>query len=99
IFQDIGQARTLDPAVRGILGANALTALNFTLSTATRSLDPAADPPDGERVPFYRLEGRIALKVRMAKEVLKLILDSGSNHVVLFRTPAAMAKTAPISAN
>ena len=33
----------------------------------------------------------------MCREILTLILDSGSSHVVLFRTPAAMAKTRPVA--
>jgi hypothetical protein len=32
----------------------------------------------------------------MGCETLTLILDSGSNHVVLFRLPAAMANTPPV---
>ncbi len=52
--------------------------------------------PLGEAIPFYRMEERIALKARMRSETLNLILDSGASHVVLFRTPAAMAKTPPM---
>jgi hypothetical protein len=32
----------------------------------------------------------------MGRETLILILGSGANHVVLFRTPQAMAKTPPV---
>ena len=33
----------------------------------------------------------------MGQEILTLILDSGSSHIILFRTPVAMAKTRPLS--
>lgn len=96
VFYDVTLARLLDPSVRGVLGVNALAGFDFTLSPATGRLDLAAERPDGEVVPFFRLEGRIAVKARMGLETLTLILDSGSTNVVLFRTPAAMAKTRPV---
>ena len=75
-----------------MLGINALVGLDFTLST-TGQLELTADRPNGEVVRLYRIEGRIGVKALMGSEVLTLILDSGSSNVVLFRTPAAMAKT------
>jgi predicted aspartyl protease len=93
IIYDIAEARRLDPTVRGVLGVNALSAFDFTLSPLTGNLDLTAERPDGEVVPFYAVEGRIGLKAQMGSETLTLILDSGSTHVVLFRTPQAMAKT------
>lgn len=96
VFHDVAEVRRLDPHVRGLLGVNALTGFDFTLSPATGRLDLTAERPAGEVVPFYRIEGRIALKAQMGRETLTLILDSGSSHVILFRTPAAMAKTRPV---
>jgi hypothetical protein len=93
IFYDVAEARRLDPTVRGVLGVNALAGSDFTLSPTSGRLELTADEPEGEVVPFYPIEGRIGLKARMGSEILTLILDSGSSHVVLFRTPAAMAKT------
>jgi hypothetical protein len=93
IFYDIAEAQRLDPRVRGVLGVNALSLFDFTLSPSTGHLNLTADRPDGEVVPFYSVEGRIGLKAQMGSETLTLILDSGSNHVVLFRTPLAMANT------
>ena len=93
VFYDVGEARRLDRGVRGVLGLNALAALDFTLSPASGHLDLTADRPEGEVVPLYLIEGRIGLRARMGNETLTLILDSGSSHVVFFRTPLVMAKT------
>jgi hypothetical protein len=97
IFHDVTEARRLDSSVRGVLGLNALSGFDFTLSPAAGGLDLTAKRPAGEVVPFDRVEGRIAVKAQMGEEQLTLILDSGSSHMVLFRIPAAMAKTPPIS--
>ena len=97
VFHDVTEARRLDSSVRGLLGINALTGFNFTLSSAASRLDLTSGRPAGELVSFNLVEGRIALKTRMGGETLTLILDSGSSHIVLFRTPDAMAKTPPVS--
>jgi hypothetical protein len=82
--------------VQGILGLNALTSFNFTLSPPDGRMDANAERPNGEVVPFTTVEGRIAVKASMGKEVLTMILDSGSNHVVLFRLPNAMARISSV---
>jgi predicted aspartyl protease len=97
MFYDVSEARRLDPTVRGVLGVNALAGFDFTLSPATGRLELTADRPSGEVVPFYWIEGRIGLKARMGSEILTLVLDSGSSHVILFRTPAAMLKTTSLA--
>jgi len=97
VFQDLAQARRFDPNVRGLLGLNALAGFNFTLSPSIGRLDLLAERPAGEVVSFNPLDGRLAVKARMGEESLALILDSGSTNVVLFRTPAAMAKTRSIA--
>lgn len=97
VFVDIAEARRVAPSVRGVLGLNALSGFDFTLSPPSGRLDLTATRPAGEVVPFSRVEGRIALRTQMGRESLTLILDSGSTHVVLFRTPAAMAKTRSVS--
>jgi predicted aspartyl protease len=97
LFHDVTEARRLDPSVSGVLGLAALSSLDFTLSPSTGSLDQEAKRPLGTVVPFFRIDGRMAVKARMGNEVLTLILDSGATHVVLFRTPAAMASVPPVS--
>ena len=97
VFHDVGEARRLDASVKGLLGMNALTGFNFTLAPPANRLDFASERPAGETVPFTLIEGRISLKGRMGAESLTLILDSGSSHMVLFHTPDAMARTAPVS--
>jgi predicted aspartyl protease len=92
VFQDVTQARYGDSSVQGVLGQNALAAFDFTLSPATGRLEDTSERPAGDVVPFFEIEGRIAVKVRMGKENLILMLDSGATNVVLFRLPAAMAK-------
>jgi len=93
VFDDPNAARQLDSSVRGLLGVSALNGIDFALTPSTGRLELYANRPAGEAVPFYRVEGRIALKTRMGAETLLLTLDSGSTNVVLFHTPGAMAKT------
>ncbi len=98
IFFDLAEARRLDPAVRGVLGVNALAGLDFTLAPARGRFELTTGRTAGQALPFSVIEGRIAVKARMGSEILTLILDSGATHVVLFRTPAAMAKTKSLAA-
>jgi hypothetical protein len=93
VFYDVSEAQRFGQKVRGVLGINALAGIDFTLSPADGNLQLTMERPNGEVAPFYPVEARIGLKARMGTEVLTLILDSGSSHVVLFRTPGAMAKT------
>lgn len=97
LFHDVTEARRLDRSVSGVLGLTALSSFDYTLSPAAGLLDQSASRPAGTVVPFFRIEGRMAVKARMGSEALTLILDSGATHVVLFRTPAAMAKVAPVA--
>ena len=48
-------------------------------------------------IPFSVVDGRITVQARMGREDLALALDSGASHMVLFRTPEAMAKTHAIT--
>jgi hypothetical protein len=99
IFQDLTEPRRVAPAIKGVLGLNVLAAFDFSISPLTGQLEIAPQRPAGETVSFQRVDGRIALKARMGREILTLLLDSGSNHIVLFRTPEAMAKTPPVAAS
>jgi hypothetical protein len=98
VFQDLGEARRLYPKVKGILGMDALAGLDFALSPAEGKMDVNVERPSGDAVPLFRKEGRIAIQARMGREDLTLILDSGASHVLLFRTPEAMAKIKPVEA-
>jgi len=98
VLDDLDQARRLDRSVMGVLGINALADSDFSLSPRTGKLDINGTRPSGESVPFYRVEDRIAIRARMGDEDLTLILDSAATHMVLFRTPRAMAKTNTIPA-
>jgi len=97
VFHDLQSVRRIGVPVRGLLGMNALAGHSFAITpkTGRLELDPAR--PAGDAVPYYALEGRIALKAKMGQESLFLALDSGSSHIVLFRTPLAMTKTKPVS--
>ena len=97
VFDDLAEARRLDDSVRGVLGLNALAGASFTLLPRARRLDLTAGRPAGEAVPIIRVEDRLAVAARMGRETLTLIVDSGANHVVLFRTPEAMAKTGAVT--
>jgi hypothetical protein len=97
VFHSLDTAKKLDPRIQGILGLNALAGRNFTLCPAEGSLDTTGERPPGETIPFAWIEGRIAVKATMGREALRLILDSGSNHIVLFRIPTAMANILNVS--
>lgn len=99
VLQDMGDAQHFDRPIRGVLGLNALCDVDFTISPAAGRLELTSERPAGEVVPYYRAEGRIAMKARMGKETLSLILDSGANQVALFRLPEAMAKTEAVPTN
>jgi hypothetical protein len=97
VFQDLENVRRSGIPIRGLLGISALAGHSFTITPKDARLELDPSRPEGEAVPYYLLEGRIALKARMGSEDLFLALDSGGHHVVLFRTPAAMAKTKPVN--
>ena len=96
VIHDVSQAQKGDASVKGVLGLNALAGFDFTLSPAAGRLEDTSERPAGEVVPFFEADGRMAIKARMGEESLTLILDSGSNHIVLFKLPAAMAKVGPV---
>lgn len=97
LFEPVGEARRLDPKVRGVLGANALLGSDYLLSMTDRRLSLDAARPAGEAVPFDYVDGRMVVKGRMAQESLTFVLDSGASHMVLFRMPAAMAKRGSVA--
>ena len=98
LFHDLTEARRLDPAIRGVLGANALAHFDYSLTPRTGRLDTGTTRPlAGEVIPFSVVDGRITVQARMGREDLALALDSGASHMVLFRTPEAMAKTHAIT--
>ena len=100
VFDDPVQARQVVPGVRGVLGINALRQVSFLLAPrdgVIRIGGDVARPADGVAVPMREVEGRVVIGARMGREPLSLVLDSGANHVVLFRMPEAMARTSPVS--
>lgn len=100
LFDDPVQAKQVVPGVRGVLGINALRQVSFLLTPrdgVIRIGSDAVRPTDGVAVPMREVEGRIVIGARMGREPLSLVLDSGANHVVLFRMPDAMARTSPVS--
>lgn len=87
----------VQPPIRGVLGVNALADTDYLLSPADGRIELEAARPDGEAAPYELVEGRMVLQARMGGETLRLVLDSGASHVVLFRLPAAMARTPPVA--
>ena len=55
VFADVTEARLIAPSVKGVLGLNALSGLDFTLSPESGRLDLASRRPEGEVVPFSRM--------------------------------------------
>jgi predicted aspartyl protease len=102
LFDDPSQARQLVSGVRGVLGINALRHVNSLLAPREGVLrigSAAVRPTDGDvvAVPLREVEGRLVIPMQMGRDELSLVLDSGANHVVLFRMPKAMARTSPVS--
>jgi predicted aspartyl protease len=98
VLDDAGDARRMDSSVVGILGINALRDLDFSLRPGKGRMEVGGARPAGEAVSLRRVEDRLAVQARMGDENLTFLLDSGATHVVLFRTPRAMAATKPLSA-
>jgi len=92
-------ARQINPSVRGILGADILSQLNFNLRPRSGRIEIATPRPIGPSIPFARSGNRILVQALMGQEILSLILDSGASQVVLFHTPAAMIKTKSMTTN
>lgn len=98
LFADPVEARRGVPEVRGVLGANALRGFDVLLSAKTRTVSIGARrPAGGAAIPYQDADGRVVVKATMGSEVLSFVLDSGASHIVLFKTPAAMAKTRPVA--
>ena len=98
VFHEVEAASRMGKPVRGLLGINALQGLNFALTPASGRLEIGGPRPEGVATPIYSVENRLALRAQMGGESLLLALDSGAHHVILFHTPAAMAKTSAVPA-
>lgn len=96
LLVDAGTARARAPRVKGVLGANALRGLSYTLWPKKGELRLGAVRPEGVVLPLGFAGDRVKVDARMGAETLHFVLDSGANHVVLFRTPEVMRKTPPV---
>ncbi len=96
LLVDAGAARARAPKVKGVLGANALRGLDYTLLPRKGELQVGAPRPEGVVLPLGFARDRLRIDAKMGTETLRFVLDSGANHVVLFRTPEAMRKTPPV---
>jgi predicted aspartyl protease len=73
----------------GVLGQNFLGRFNYLLDNLHGRIDFEPVATAGTAVPFELVEGRPALAVRGAgRHSLRLVLDTGASHMVLFRHPA-----------
>src|SRR4051812_31325275 len=98
VLHHVEDVKWFDPQMKGKLGLNALSHLDFNMFFDSGLLTITGGKPRGETVPFSWTENRITVEVVMGHEKLKLVLDSGSNHVILFRIPAAMKDVPAASA-
>ncbi len=99
LIRNLSGLRSLDPAIRGILGQNALSGVDYLLDNQHRTIefDPAGDVLtglEGERTPLSRLATPdssdhfvLMVPAKLAEGNLRttnLVLDSGTASLVLF---------------
>lgn len=93
LVQDLGALRQFDSHIQGIAGQNFLSHLNYVLDYRRKSLrfeaeNEIRDAVEGERVPMEVRENKMMVASEAQAEgraKLLLLLDSGSNSVILMR--------------
>ncbi|HTC94261.1 MAG TPA: pepsin/retropepsin-like aspartic protease family protein [Terriglobales bacterium] len=89
LVDDLRELHAVAPQLRGILGENFLSQLNFLLDYRHRQVKFGPPPEEGAavRIPFTIQDGRILLTaVISGKEPLRFELDSGASTTMLFGT-------------
>jgi hypothetical protein len=93
LFTPLDGPHALSPEIKGVLGQNFLARFDYLLDFAGHRLvigEPA--PEGGNRVNFETIHGCPAVQTSEGK----LILDSGANSTILYRSPSSAAEAPTI---
>ena len=85
LFTSMEAVHALSPGIQGVLGQEFLSHFDYLLDFRGRRLIFGAAVPDGARIPVRMIDGRMALTTSYGD----LVLDSGAETLVLFRTPVS----------
>lgn len=94
LFTALDGVRELSADIQGVLGEEFLSRFDYRLDLRAKTLDFGAVEPDGERIPTEQVAGRPALATNFGR----LVLDSGSDTLVLFHNGGAGPALPGISA-
>jgi hypothetical protein len=92
LFTSMEAVHALSPHIQGVLGQEFLSHFDYLLDFRGRRLVFSATVPGGERLPVRIVNGRMAIPTSYGD----LVLDSGTQTLLLFHTPAASARVGTI---
>ena len=81
LFTTLDGVHALSGDIQGVFGQEFLSRFDYLLDLSARSLTLGSPAPAGDRIPTERIDGRPALATSLGR----LVLDSGSDALVLFR--------------
>jgi len=87
LFTSLDGVHALAPDIQGVLGQEFLSRFDYLLDFRGRRLVFSAAAPDGTRIPARVIDGRMAIETSYGD----LVLDSGTQALVLFHTPVSSA--------
>src|SRR5271157_3120358 len=87
LFTSMDAVHELSPDIQGVLGQTFLSRFDYLLDFRGRRLIFGSAVPDGAHLPVRIVDGRIAI----ATSYGELVLDSGTDALVLFHAPASAA--------
>jgi hypothetical protein len=87
LFTNMDGVHALSPEIQGVLGQEFLSRFDYLLDFRGRRLVFGASVPDGARMPVRTVDGRMAISTSYGD----LVLDSGTEALILFHAPAPAA--------
>jgi hypothetical protein len=87
LFTSLDGLHVLSPDIRGILGQEFLAHFDYTLDFHNRQMRFGDSPSSGIRVPVRLIDGRMAVATSQGE----LVLDSGTDTLILFRSSSQSA--------
>lgn len=97
LFDDLSGVRSVDAKICGVLGQNFLSQFNYLLNYTERYIEPDEDGELERRLTGTPLaveshEGKLLVTSQSTssrQETLRLVLDSGASHLVIFASACA----------